>query len=311
MLKKTVKSIYAFISKGTVIVIALALVAALTACGSESADVDDKKQEKKVKDISIGSDSDDKDGSWDLDYVDAHGERHTAVIDPDLKMHDYDWNNLVKGDDGTLSYSDDKYQTRKGIDVSSHQGDIDWAKVKAAGIDFVFVRIVYRAYGEKGQLFADERARDNIKAAQAAGLDAGVYVFSQAVNEKEAVEEAELTLKQLEGLELELPVVFDPETILDDEARTDDVSGEQFTDNTIAFLDRISEAGYKPMVYSNMVWEDELFDMKRLQDYPFWYADYEIPAQTPYAFSVWQYSEKGQVDGVEGAVDLNLEFIAQ
>ena len=310
MLKKMLKKLYSIAAGSAVIIIVSALILALTSCGSESAD-GGKKQEQKAEDITIGSDPDSKDGSWELDYVDAHGERHTATIDPDLKMHDYDWDNLVKADDGTLSYSDDKYQTRKGIDVSSHQGDIDWTKVKAAGIDFTFVRIVYRAYGEKGQLFADERAVDNIKAAQAAGLDVGVYVFSQAVNEKEAVEEAELTLKQLEGLELELPVVFDPETILDDEARTDDVSGEQFTDNTVAFLDRISEAGYKPMVYSNMVWEDELFDMKRLQDYPFWYADYEIPAQTPYAFSIWQYSEKGHVDGVEGAVDLNLEFIAQ
>ena len=156
-----------------------------------------------------------------------------------------------------------------------------------------------------------EKARDNITAAQKAGLDVGVYVFSQAVDEKEAVEEADLTIKQLRGLKLQLPVVFDPETILDDEARTDNVSGMQFTDNTIAFCEHIREAGFEPMIYSNMVWEGEMFELDRLQEYPVWYADYEIPAQTPYAFRFWQYSEKGKTDGVQGAVDLNLEFVKE
>lgn len=281
------------------LVIALALMFA--ACGS--------KEQDSGQAETGGQTEDTKDKGWELEYVDAHGEHHTAQIDPDLAMHDYDWDNLVTEADGTLSYSDGAYHSRKGIDVSSHQGDIDWAKVKAAGVDFVFVRAVYRAYGESGKLFADEKARDNIQDAQAAGLDAGVYVFSQAVNEAEAVEEAELTLEQLEGINLQLPVVYDPENILDDEARTDDVSGEQFTDNAIAFCKAIKKAGYKPAIYSNMVWEGEKFEMDRLQPYPVWYADYEIPAQTPYAFTFWQYSEKGSVDGVQGAVDLNLEFV--
>ena len=104
------------------------------------------------------------------------------------------------------------------------------------------------------------------------------------------------------------PIVYDPELIRDQPARTNDVSGEQFTKNTIVFCEAIKAAGYEPMIYSNMVWEAFYFDMTQLQDYPIWYADYELVPQTPYDFSFWQYSEKGHVDGIEGTVDLNVWF---
>ena len=136
----------------------------------------------------------------------------------------------------------------------------------------------------------------------------GVYFFSQAVNEKETLEEAAFVLKTLEGYELGLPVVFDPERIRDDEARTDEVSGEQFTKNTVLFCEKMKEAGYQPMIYSNLVWAAYEFDMKDLEAYPIWYADYESVPQTPYRFTFWQYSERGQVDGIEGNVDLNVQF---
>ena len=137
----------------------------------------------------------------------------------------------------------------------------------------------------------------------------GVYFFSQAINEEEAAEEADFVIGLLEGYELQLPVVYDPELIRDDEARTDEVTGEQFTANTIAFCERIKAAGYQPMIYSNMVWESELFDLKQLQDYPIWYADYEPIPQTPYNFVMWQYTEKGYVEGINGIVDRNVWFV--
>ena len=104
-------------------------------------------------------------------------------------------------------------------------------------------------------------------------------------------------------------MVYDPELIRDDVARTDEVTGEQFTANTIAFCEKIKEAGYQPMIYSNMVWESELFDLKQLEDYPIWYADYEPVPQTPYHFQMWQYTEKGTVDGITGIVDRNVWFV--
>ncbi len=105
---------------------------------------------------------------------------------------------------------------------------------------------------------------------------------------------------------LDLPVVYDPESILDDEARTDNVSGEQFTKNTRVFCERIEESGYRPMIYANMLWEAFELDLSELLDYPIWYADYESVPQSPYAFEIWQYTNEGQVPGVEGPCDINI-----
>lgn len=137
----------------------------------------------------------------------------------------------------------------------------------------------------------------------------GVYFFAQAINEEEAKEEAEFVLEHIAGYELQLPVVYDPESILDDEARTDDVSGEQFTKNTEVFCSMIEEAGYQPMIYSNMLWEAYELNLEYLEGYPIWYADYEPLPQTPYHFDFWQYTNEGSVDGIEGRTDLNIQLI--
>ncbi len=243
-----------------------------------------------------------------LRFVDARGEWYEAEIRPDVRKHDYDWSCLTNTEEGIQYIGDERYTMRRGIDVSEYQGEIDWGKVKAAGYDFAFLRIGYRGYGEKGTLCVDSKFQQNIVNAQNAGVEVGVYFFSQAVNEAETLEEVQLVLEQLKGHNPELPVVFDPERIRDDAARTDDVTGEQFTRNTILFCEKMKEAGYEPMIYSNMVWEAFEYDMKALEEYPIWYADYEPAPQTPYYFSFWQYSEKGSVDGIEGKVDLDVQF---
>lgn len=243
-----------------------------------------------------------------LQFIDAHGEWHEMEINPAVRKHDYNWSCLTNTQEDIQYTGDERYTLRKGIDVSEHQGYIDWEKVKAAGIDFAILRIGYRGYGAEGKLCTDETFHRNIVNAQNAGIDVGVYIFSQAVNEEETMEEVQLVLNNLVGYELQLPVVFDPERIHDDEARTDEVSGEQFTRNTVLFCEKIKEAGYEPMIYGNMVWEAFEFDMEQLVDYPVWYADYEAVPQTPYDFTFWQYSEKGNVDGVEGPVDLDVQF---
>lgn len=244
-----------------------------------------------------------------LRFVDAWGEWHDCIVDPKVPKHTYDWSCLGRDGEWVTYENDPRYQLRDGVDVSKYQGDIDWEAVKASGIDFAIVRIGYRGYGTAGNIKADAYYAENITGAQQAGIDVGVYFFSQAINEQEAEEEADFVCKLLEGYELQLPVVYDPELIRDDVARTDDVTGEQFTQNTIAFCERIRQAGYQPMIYSNMVWESELFDLKQLQEYPIWYADYEPCPQTPYAFVMWQYTEKGQVDGITGIVDRNVWFV--
>ncbi|MCR4923317.1 MAG: glycoside hydrolase family 25 protein, partial [Lachnospiraceae bacterium] len=213
---------------------------------------------------------------------------------------------LFRHEGNKLYYDSDEYDCLQGIDVSHHQGKIDWNKVKDQGYDFTIVRIGYRGYGKEGSLNADREYLNNLNGAREAGLKTGVYFFAQAINEEEALEEADFVLMLLKDLEIDLPVVYDPESILDDIARTDNISGEQFTKNARVFCDRIKEAGYEPMIYSNMLWEAFELDLTKLSDIEIWYADYEALPQTPYHFKYWQYSNEGRVEGIRGDVDLDI-----
>jgi GH25 family lysozyme M1 (1,4-beta-N-acetylmuramidase) len=247
-----------------------------------------------------------------LDFVDVRGNAYQVEIHPDWEKQSYAPEGFVHDGDA-LSYSsgNDNITSKMGVDVSHYQGSIDWEKVKEAGYEFAFVRIGFRGYGSAGTLNPDKRYKENLTGALDAGLDVGVYFFSQAVSEEEAAEEAEYVLQLLDEADipldrLTLPIVFDPENILDDAARTDDVTGEQFTKNAVAFCERIREAGASPMIYCNMLWEAYKLDLGVLDDYPVWYADYEELPQTPYAFEFWQYSESAHVDGIPEAVDTDI-----
>ena len=129
-----------------------------------------------------------------LQFVDAHGEWFETEINPSVEKHPYNWECLTNNDSG-ISYADENYRIRHGVDVSKWQGDIDWNKVKAAGYDFAIIRLGYRGYSEAGGLEVDAKFYQNLQAAQAAGLDVGVYFFSQAINETEALEEANFVLE--------------------------------------------------------------------------------------------------------------------
>ena len=254
-----------------------------------------------------------KDFAYIYSYIISrhHGELkefETYMASLTVAKNPYDKALFVKNEN-KISYEDKKYTSRLGVDVSVFQGDIDWEQVKAAGYEFAILRIGYRGYGEEGTLNADEKFEQNLENARKAGIDVGVYFFSQAVNEEEAKEEADFVLEHLKGKELQMPVVYDPEHILEDEARTDGVTGEQFTQNAKVFCKEIEEAGYDAMIYSNMLWEAYELDLEKLLDYPVWYADYEELPQTPYRFSMWQYSSTGSVTGIEGNVDLNIQLL--
>ena len=238
-------------------------------------------------------------------FRDVYGKEYETTISPGFPKHPYVIENFIK-DNGLMSYEDDKYIAVRGIDVSNKQHEIDWEKVKASGIEFVIIRLGFRGYGEAGDIHIDQSFKRNMEGAAANGIPIGVYFFAQAINEEEALEEADFVIENLEGYDISLPVVYDPESILKDTARTDNVSGEQFTKNAIAFCEAIKAAGYEPMIYSNMLWEAFEFEMDKLTDYRFWYADYEDIPQTPYFFEFWQYSERGHIDGIKNAVDYDI-----
>ena len=205
-------------------------------------------------------------------------------------------------------YEDEIYTSRMGVDISRHDGEIDWKKLKNSGRDFVFLRAAWRGY-ETGIMHVDENFHQNIVGALDAGFDVGVYVFSQATNEKEALEEAEFILNEIKDYKITLPVVFDPEHIYKDSGRSDDVTGEQFTKNAIVFCERVKQAGYEPMIYANLSWQAFVLDLEQLQDYKMWYADYQKVPRTPYDFEFWQYSAWGDLPGTNTICDLDLWII--
>lgn len=194
-----------------------------------------------------------------------------------------------------------------GVDVSVHQEEINWEKVKESGIDFAMIRLGYRGYGS-GEAGLDENYVQNITGAREAGLDAGVYFFSQAITAEEAVEEANLVIESLEGLNVNYPVVFDWEIITGDSARTDNVSVDTLTDCCVAFCETVKNAGYTPMIYQNKRTSIFKLDLNRLNDYDFWLAEYNEEPSYYYDFDMWQYTSSGRVPGIKGEVDLNISF---
>lgn len=252
--------------------------------------------------------SDPKEKQNMFSFRDVYGQTYEVALNQEADLHEYDMKYLFS--EGCFkSYEEPGYTSRVGIDVSKFQGDIDWQKVKAQGIQFAFIRVGNRGYGQEGTLNTDGKYMQNIEGAKAAGIPVGVYFYSQAVNEQEAVEEAEYVLNLIDGIQLEYPVVYDAEYVIEDEARTDHVTAEQFTANTIAFCQRIQSEGYDPVIYATMKWEAYALELEKVNDYPKWYADYEDYPQTPYDFTYWQYTNEAVIDGISGPVDLNLEII--
>lgn len=193
-----------------------------------------------------------------------------------------------------------------GVDVSSHQQEVDWAQVKEAGMEFAMIRIGYRGYTQGG-LNADEFADENLRGASAAGLQVGAYFYSQAISVEEALEEAEFCIELLQGHDLDLPVVFDWEYVSAD-ARTGDMDSQTLTACAQAFCQRIEDAGYDAMVYFNPHIAQEYLNLEELSAYPFWLALYSDSMTYPYQVEMWQYTQNGNVPGISGDADINLWF---
>lgn len=220
----------------------------------------------------------------------------------------YKWDNLVNVN-GRLTYVvDGKVRSLTGIDVSDHNDYVDWRAVALDGIDFAFIRAGNRGYTE-GWLYEDGRFEENILRARANGLAVGVYIFSQATNEQEAIEEADFVLDLLNGRALELPIVFDWESIADADARTDNMASSTLTPCALAFCERIEAAGYQPMIYMNLK-DSARYDISRLKGYPIWYAEYGVSRPSAgFDIAMWQYTSSGTVYGIDGTVDIDILFL--
>ena len=230
---------------------------------------------------------------------------------PALRPNSYDNASFVV-QDGFLTYTGTDAESHVGVDVSAHQGEIDWARVAASGVEFAIIRAGYRGY-TAGDVYQDAYFTRNIEGALAAGLDVGVYFFSQAVSVEEAVEEAEALLAWIEGYDIRYPVIFDWERIGTEPARTDPVDGATITACAQAFCSLVEQAGYLPMTYANPYTVFDDLDIAQLSAYPFWLAHYTTdwqPTFFAWDFQMWQYTSSGRVDGIEGNVDLNLCLVS-
>lgn len=192
-----------------------------------------------------------------------------------------------------------------GIDVSSYQKNIDWDKVKAAGFDFVMIRVGGRSYGGSGKLYEDDLCHEHYRGAKEAGLLVGVYMFSQAVNTQEAAEEAYFALNQVADWDLDLPLVYDWEYI-DDEKRTAFIYEDIVTECVKTFCDIVENCGEESMVYVSP-WFGRM-KLEELKDYPQWVARYTDQMDYAYHFDMWQYTCSGKVPGISGPVDIDIYF---
>ncbi len=225
-----------------------------------------------------------------------------------LKHHSYDEEKFVMNDDNVLEYRPDgSVISKKGIDVSKYQEKIDWEKVAGDGVDYAFIRLGIRGATE-GKLILDDSYETNMEGALENGIKTGVYFFTQALNEEEAVEEAEFVLKHLKGYDVAYPVVLDIEEVTTKNPRTKNMEKQDWTDVCIAFCNRIKEAGYTPMIYGNLKTFLLMLDMEQLEEYEKWFAYYQMPLYFPYEFSVWQYTSTGKVAGIGTDVDLNISM---
>lgn len=220
----------------------------------------------------------------------------------------YNWEGLERTGDRLAYYEGGTLRSRIGVDVSSHQGAIDWQAVAADGIDFALVRLGNRGYTE-GALYVDERFAENVDGASAAGLDTGAYFFSQAVTPDEAREEANLVVEQLAGRHLALPVAYDHEPVSDAAGRANQMAGEQLAACARAFCERVESAGYRTMIYGNKQ-DITRFGGDSLDGRPVWFAEYDahVPS-AQFDFAIWQYTNGGNVAGIPAAVDLNIAFL--
>ena len=231
-------------------------------------------------------------------YFDENGNKITG--DQVIGGMKYSFNSdgsLIKGN-GT-----------RGIDVSTYNGTIDWTAVKNSGISFVIIRCGFRGY-TKGGLIYDSKYKSYIQGATAAGLNVGLYFFSQAKNEAEAVEEASLCVNLAQGNTISYPIFIDSEYANGSHTgRADGLDKATRTAVCKAFCETIKSAGYTPGVYASKSWLNDKLDAGQLSSYKIWLAHYT--GQTDYTgkYDVWQHTAKGSVNGIKGNVDLDISYL--
>ena len=312
---KKKKPYWIFIIAALLIVIVLMAVAlyyvTLNLSDDDDRDRDEPSTEERQEDPEEPDEPGDPDDPDEPDVPEEPDEPEEPIVTPGepeelLAEGPYDAGGFSITN-GLRTYSSDDVIGIACVDVSAYQGLVDWNAVANAGVEAAIIRVGYRGW-TAGGMVEDDYFRTNIEGALAAGLDVGVYFFSQAITEEEAIAEAEYTMRLIEDYPITYPVLYTWELMA--EGRTAYTSIDKATDCAIAFCSAVEEVGYRSGVYFNTDWAEERYDLSRLSPYvswgAWWYAD-QMPF--PHDFGIWQYTETGNLSGIAGYVDLNIIFL--
>lgn len=277
---------------------------------------DDKTQIKDKEGNPVYLDKENKQPAMIKDYssdIEYYVTKYTGWQTIDEKTYYYNENHKVVT--GTQIIDGVRYRfdedgslipEQRGVDVSKWNGTIDWQAVAKAGIDFAVIRVGYRGYSA-GTLVEDSYFKKNIDGATKAGVKVGIYFYSQAITEAEAVEEASMAISLVSGYKLQLPIYFDTEYVSG--GRANSLTVVQRTVIAKAFCETVKNAGYRAGIYSNYYWLRDNLNMSELNQYYVWVAHYNDKCGYPGKYDMWQYTEKGKVSGIKGNVDLNISYV--
>ena len=246
-------------------------------------------------------------GKYNLKYiaVDSNNNKNEKEFVLDVKEKKKSNNNtntsrnkyLIK--DLIKEHKNDK--TMIGIDVSSWQGNVDFKKVKNAGVEFVIIRI---GFGHKnGEIIYDNRFNEYLKNAKANGLKVGLYFYSYAKNIKESNEQAKWIINELNGEKLDLPIAFDWEDW--SKFNSYNVSLTDINDIAESFIKEINDNGYTGMIYSSKYYLENIWNLNK---YPTWLAHYTKQTNYDKEYLLWQFSNQGKVNGINTDVDLDILY---
>lgn len=239
-------------------------------------------------------------------YVNTGANMEWITPAAGVAVSDFTEDDFSTGADGLPEYTGDAYDVRLGVDVSFYQGEIDWEAVAADGVEFAMIRCGYRG-SETGAMVVDEQFENNIQGALDAGLDVGVYFFSQSTGAVEAAEEANFVLDLIKDYELTMPVAFDWEPL--EGSRAENIDRSELTASAVVFCEMVKDAGHTPAVYLYRYTGYYEYLMERLAGYELWVGALGSWPDFYYRHYLWQFSITGQIDGIDADVDLDYQFI--
>lgn len=214
-------------------------------------------------------------------------------------------NSLFYMDNGFINYSGEDIELIHGIDVSSHQAEIDWQRVANTPVEFAMIRAGYRG-GIEGLQHQDEYFDQNMQQAAANGIKTGVYFYSSAITMEELEQDAQLVLDMVSGYQIDYPIAFDMEIYDEVNGRINSLTMEEKTSFALRFCEIMEENGYQSMIYGNLDWLYSHLNFEEIQDKEIWYAAYLSIPQMNDEFRMWQYTNTGQIDGISTNVDMNV-----